>query len=42
MLVIEDVPIFPGVTSVQELPLIPMPEDAGRGGGSVEIPPQDL
>ena len=42
LLVVEDVPIFPGVTSVQDLPLVPMPEDGGRGGESVEIPPQDL
>ena len=42
LLVVEDVPVFPGVTSVQDLPLVPMPEDGGRGGESVEIPPQDL
>ena len=42
LLVVEDVPIFPGVTSVQDLPLVPMPEDGGRGGASVAIPPQDL
>ena len=42
LLVIEDVQIFPGVTSLQELPLIPRPESGGRGGASVEIPPQDL
>ena len=42
LLVIEDVQIFPGVTSLQELPLTPMPEGGGRGGESVEIPPQDL
>lgn len=42
LLVIEDVQIFPGVTSIQELPLIPRPEDGGRGGESVEITPQDL
>ena len=42
LLVVEDVQIFPGVTSVQDLPLVPMPEDGGRGGESVEIPPQDL
>ena len=42
LLVIEDVQIFPGVTSLQELPLIPRPEGSGRGGESVEIPPQDL
>ena len=42
LLVVEDVPIFAGVTSVQDLPLVPMPEDGGRGGESVEIPPQDL
>ena len=42
LLVVEDVQIFPGVTSVQDLPLVPMPEDGGRGGASVTIPPQDL
>ena len=42
LLVVEDVPIFAGVTSVQDLPLVPMPEDGGRGGESIEIPPQDL
>lgn len=42
LLIIEDVQIFPGVTSVQDLPLIPMREDGGRGGESVEITPQDL
>ena len=42
LLVIQDVQIFPGVTSLQELPLVPRPEDSGRGGESVEIPPQDL
>ena len=42
LLVVEDVPVFPGVTSVQDLPLVPMRSDGGRGGESVEIPPQDL
>ena len=42
LLVIEDVQVFPGVTSLQELPLIPKPEGSGRDGVSVEIPPQDL
>ena len=42
LLVVEDVPIFPGFTSVQDLPLVPMRSDGGRGGESVEIPPQDL
>ncbi len=42
LLVVEDVQIFPGITSLQELPLIPRPEGGGRGGASVEIPPQDL
>ena len=42
LLVGEDVPSFPGVTSVQDLPLVPMRSDGGRGGESVEIPPQDL
>ena len=42
LLVVEDVQIFPGVTSVQDLPLVPMPEDGGRGGASVTIPPQEL
>ena len=41
-LVIRNVPIFPGITSLQELPLIPQPEEAGRGGETVEIPPQGL
>jgi hypothetical protein len=42
LLVIEDVQIFPGVTSLQDLPLIPRPEGGGRGGETVEITPQDL
>lgn len=42
LLVVEDVQIFPGVTSVQELPLVPLPEESGRGGATVQIPPQDL
>lgn len=41
-LIIEHVQIFPGVTSVQELPLIPVPEFGGRGGETVTITPQDL
>ena len=41
-LIVENVQIFPGVTSIQELPLIPLPEFGGRGGDTVEIMPQDL
>jgi len=42
LLIIQDVQIFPGVTSVQELPLIPLSEDGERGGDTVVIHPQDL
>lgn len=42
LLVVRDVQIFPGVTSLQELPLVPRRSGGGRGGESVEIPPQDL
>lgn len=42
LLVINDVQIFPGITSIQDLPLIPMPENGERGGESVDITPQDL
>ena len=41
-LIVENIQIFPGVTSVQELPLIPLPEAGGREGDTVEITPQDL
>ena len=41
LLLIRDVQIFPGITSVQELPLIPLSEK-GLSMETVTIPPQDL
>ena len=42
LLVIRDVQIFPGIESIQSLPLIPLPEFGERVTGTVLIPPQDL
>ena len=42
LLVIRDVQVFPGVESIQSLPLIPLPEFGERVTGTVTIPPQDL
>ena len=43
LLVIRNVQIFPGITSLQEMPLIPRPEEFGdSSGSSVDIPAQDL
>ena len=41
-LVIRDVQIFPGIESIQNLPLIPLPEFGQRVTGTVVIPSQDL
>ena len=42
LLVIRDVQIFPGIESIQNLPLIPLPEFGERETGVVDIPSQDL
>lgn len=42
LLVIQNVQVFPGVSSIQNLPLVPLPEAGGRPSIEVEIPPQDL
>ena len=42
LLVIRDVQIFPGIESIQSLPLIPLPEFGERVTGTVLIPAQDL
>ena len=42
LLVIRDVQIFPGIESIQSLPLIPLPELGERVTGTVLIPAQDL
>ena len=42
LLLIRDVQIFPGIESIQYLPLIPTPQAEARGGRYVTIPPQDL
>ena len=42
LLLIQNVQIFPGVESVQDLPLIPLMEPGPRKAGRVDIPAQDL
>ena len=42
LLLVGNVQIFPGVTSIQDLPLIPLPESTGRPAEKVTILPQDL
>ena len=42
LLLVQNVQIFPDVTSIQDLPLIPLAEAGGRPADRVEISPQDL
>ena len=42
LLLVKNVQIFPDVTSIQDLPLIPLAEAGGRPADRVEISPQDL
>lgn len=42
LLLIQNVQIFPGITTFQDLPLIPLPESGGRPAARVDIPPQNL
>ena len=42
LLLIQNVQIFPGIESVQDLPLIPLMEPGPRKTGRVDIPAQDL
>ena len=41
-LTIQNVQIFPGITSIQDLPLLPMTEAGEYSVEQVEITPQDL
>lgn len=41
-LTIQNVQIFPGITSIQDLPLLPVTEAGERSAERVEITPQDL
>ncbi len=42
LLLIQNVQIFPGVVSIQDLPMIPLAETGGRPADRVDISPQDL
>ena len=42
LLLVQNVQIFPGIASIQDLPLIPLAETGGRPAGTVVIPAQDL
>lgn len=42
LLVVQNVQVFPGISSIQNLPLIPLPEVGGRPSAEVNIPPQEL
>lgn len=42
LLLVQNVQIFPGISSIQDLPLIPLPEAGGRPADKVDIPPQNL
>ena len=42
LLLIQNVQIFPGIASIQDLPLIPLAETGGRPASKVDISPQDL
>lgn len=41
-LTIQNVQIFPGITSIQDLPLLPVTEAGEQSAERVEITPQDL
>lgn len=42
LLVVQNVQVFPGISSIQNLPLIPLPQVGGRPSVEVDIPSQDL
>ena len=42
LLLVQNVQIFSGVTSIQDLPLIPLAETTGRPASRVDITPQNL
>ena len=42
LLVVQNIQVFPGISSIQNLPLIPLPEAGGRPSQEVNIPPQNL
>ena len=42
LLLVQNVQIFSGVTSIQDLPLIPLAEATGRPASRVDITPQNL
>ena len=42
LLVVQNIQVFPGISSIQNLPLIPLPEAGGRPSQEVNIPPQHL
>lgn len=42
LLVIQNIQVFPGISSIQNLPLVPLPDVGGRSPLEVNIPPQNL
>ena len=42
LLLIQNVQIFPGVVTIQDLPMIPLAETGGRPADRVDITPQNL
>ena len=42
LLVIQNIQVFPGISSIQNLPLVPLPDAGSRPSLEVNIPPQDL
>ena len=42
LLLVKNVQIFPDITTIQNLPLIPLANTGGRPANRVDTPPQDL
>lgn len=42
LLLVQNVQIFPGITSIQDLPMIPLAETLGKPADRVDITPQNL
>ena len=42
LLVVQNVQVFPGISSIQNLPLIPLPQVGRQSSVEVDIPPQEL
>ncbi len=42
LLLVQNIQIFPGITSIQDLPMIPLAETLGNPADRVDITPQNL